>query len=455
MGEAEPRIGHLAVGDLLRRMLPERVDPPVADPVRELLLLAPQHGVGQVVGEGLAQNPLLDPAGGHLGGRIDGHGHVQELLVEEGDAGLDAPRGRRLVRAQTVELVQPVELADGLLVEGAGVGGAVEVKVAAEDLVRPFAGKDHLDAEGADAAGHQVHGGGGAHGGDVEGLKVVDDVGEGVESLLDGEVELVVDGADVVGDELGGGQVRRALQTDAEGMEAGPPRLGAVVVLDAMAGVALGHGGDDIGTISWASESVTFVFGSRNAAIPLGSSVVLEAANGECSGATCEVGYHETGDAPAGESAREDTITVMVTAANGYNDHVYSLLVSRQNPAGNDIAAANIARADTTGTHTAVDAGTDTDGFTFTTTGASSVNLIFTLETYGDEANENAYCAQRVSVRATGGNAIPAQDDDDDDVCPDTRYRLSASAGNGTPYTVTITSEDGETKDYSLRVIDP
>ena len=209
-----------------------------------------------------------------------------------------------------------------------------------------------------------------------------------------------------------------------------------------------------IGTISWQSESVTLVFGSRNAAIPLGSSLVLEAANGECSGATCEVGYHATGYTGT-DTAREDTITVTVTAANGYDDHVYSLLVSRQNPVGNDIAAANIARADTADSHIAVDAGTNTNAFTFTTTGASSVNLIFTLDTYGDEANENAYCAQRVSVRATGGNAIPASDDDDDDVCPATRYNLSATAAPGTPYTITITSEDGVPQDYNLRVIDP
>ena len=211
----------------------------------------------------------------------------------------------------------------------------------------------------------------------------------------------------------------------------------------------------NIGTISWQSERVTFVFGTRNGAIPTGAGVELEAANGECSGASCEVGFFATGDATGGADAREDTITVMVTSANGYDDHAYTLLVSRQNPAGNDIAAANIARSDTTDltTHTAADAGAN--GFTFTTTGASSVNLIFTLDTFGDEANDNAYCAQRVSVRATGGNLIPAQEDDDDDVCPDTRYRLSASAGDGTPYTVTITSEDGKTQDYSLRVIDP
>ena len=215
--------------------------------------------------------------------------------------------------------------------------------------------------------------------------------------------------------------------------------------------------GTSIGTISWASESVSFTFGRFNAAIPRGSSVEISAANGECAGSTCKVGYFETGDDAGGATAREDTITVMVTAANGYNDHAYTLLVSRQNPAGHTLAAANIARSDTTDltTHTAAAAGTGTDGFTFTTTGASSVNLKITLTTYGDYANRNAYCAQRVSVRATGGNAIEAEEDDRDDVCPDTRYRLSASAGSGTPYDVTVTSEDGEEKVYSLRVIDP
>ena len=217
----------------------------------------------------------------------------------------------------------------------------------------------------------------------------------------------------------------------------------------------------NIGTISWQSKSVSFVFGTRNGAIPTGAGVKLSVAPatstaavaaGNCSTSSCELGFNKTGSGAT--DPLENTITVTVTAANGYDDHEYTLLVSRQNPADNGLAAANIARADTTdlATHTAADAGAN--GFTFTTTGASSVNIIFTLTTYGDEANENAYCAQRVSVKATGGNAIPASDDDDDDVCPDTRYRLNATEGDGTPYTVTITSEDGATQDYSLRVIE-
>ena len=176
---------------------------------------------------------------------VDRHGHVQELLVEEGNAGLDAPRGHRLVRAQAVELVQTVELAHGLFVEGAGVGGAVEVQVAAEDLVGAFARQHHLDPQGADAARHQVHRRGGAHRGHVEGLQVMDHLGERVESFLHGELELVMDGADVVGHQPGGGQIRRSLQPDAEGMEAGPPCFGPVVVLDPVGGVALRDCRDD------------------------------------------------------------------------------------------------------------------------------------------------------------------------------------------------------------------
>ena len=208
-----------------------------------------------------------------------------------------------------------------------------------------------------------------------------------------------------------------------------------------------------LGTISFQSGSVTLSFGRRNALIPLGSDVEVEADVGECTGFRCEIGFNKTGTANAGTNV-EDTIRVMVTAANGYDDHEYSLVVAMQAPAGNDIAAANIARADTTDltTHTAAAAGTD--GFTFTTTGASSVNLVFMLDTFGDYDNRNAYCAQRVSVRATGGNLVAASPDDRDDVCPDTRYRLSATTGSGTPYTVTITSEDGVTRNYSLRVID-
>ena len=96
------------------------------------------------------------------------------------------------------------------------VRGLVEVKVAAEDLVAALAGEHHLDAHGLDLARQQVHGRRGADRGDVEALEVVDDVRQGVEAFLDGEVDLVVVGCRCGRPPSGRGQVRAR--------RAGPPR---------------------------------------------------------------------------------------------------------------------------------------------------------------------------------------------------------------------------------------
>ncbi|MXW17795.1 MAG: hypothetical protein F4123_09075 [Gemmatimonadetes bacterium] len=208
-----------------------------------------------------------------------------------------------------------------------------------------------------------------------------------------------------------------------------------------------------LGTISYASARVTVSIPA--AANPRAAGMTISAKVGAraCSGLTCTLVANATGGSGIG-TPMQNTITVTVTAANGYNDHEYSVIVSRADPVGHSIAAANIARSDTTDltTHTASGSG---DNFTFTTTGASSVNIIFGLTTLGEADGDNAYCAQRVSVKPTGGNALDALDDDDDDICPDTRYKLSASASPGTSYDVEVTSEDGKKKTYRLSVIDP
>ena len=210
-----------------------------------------------------------------------------------------------------------------------------------------------------------------------------------------------------------------------------------------------------LGTISWASRSVTFWFGTTRLAtnpfIPDDATVKLMVGTKACSGATCNLVANETGDAEIG-TPMENTITVTVTAENGYDDHVYTVVVARADPIGNTLAAANI-QLDSAGTAGRAAEGTG-DAFTFTTYDeATSANLIFGLTTLGVAGEDNAYCAQRVSVKATGGNAIQPMDDDDDDVCPATRYNLAAAASPGASYDVTVTSEDGVDKVYNLRVI--
>ena len=141
--------------------------------------------------------------------------------------------------------MQGGELAHVLFVELAGVGGLVEVEVAAEQLVGAFAGEHHLDPHRLDVAGHQIHGRGGADGGDVIGLEVIDDVPQGIQPFLHGEVDLVVDGAEVIGHLAGGSEIRRPFQADGEGVQLGPPGFALAIVFHPAGGIELGDGGDD------------------------------------------------------------------------------------------------------------------------------------------------------------------------------------------------------------------
>ena len=203
-----------------------------------------------------------------------------------------------------------------------------------------------------------------------------------------------------------------------------------------------------LGTISWESESVTFAF--PRGSIPLGSRVVLEAAVGECAGATCELGYFETGgDENTGDAtARADTITVTVTAENGYDDHVYSVMVSRANPEDNQLGAASEGRVRRHNTsNNAYDNATAGDGtfgapYTLATeAGETSLRLHVNLKDLG-VLDDNAACAQTLIVRNNAGEEVGASGDDDDDICTAERYRL-AVAESGSRYTLRVSSEDG------------
>ena len=150
----------------------------------------------------------------------------------------------------------------------------------------------------------------------------------------------------------------------------------------------------------------------------------------------------------AGE-ARVDTITVMAIAENGYDDHVYSTLVTVAAPVGYALAADNIDATDSDGADLTVEGGTDgavnlANAFTLATAaGETKANVVFELTVLGDPDGTNAACAQSVSVKPLNGNALTAEDDDDDDVCLDTRYELTGTTG-GQVYEIEVTSQDGK-----------
>ena len=241
------------------RMRPESVNPAVAHSIRELLFLAPQDVVGEGALEGASENGLLHPErgagfrihpdfrrmGGHPERWVDGHGQIQELQIEEGDAGLDTPRRHRLVCAQAVVEVQVFDLPHGLLVKRLRVRCLVEVQVATKDLVGPLARQDHLHAHRPDPPREQEHGGGRSDRGHVVGLDVTDDIREGIESLFKSVREAVMRRSEMGRDPGCGGQIRRSFEADGKGVEPGPPRLTPVVIFHPEAGKARRTGGHD------------------------------------------------------------------------------------------------------------------------------------------------------------------------------------------------------------------
>jgi hypothetical protein len=118
----------------------------------------------------------------------------------------------------------PARLAVQLLL----VGRLVEVEVASEELVGALAGDDHLDPEGLDLARHEEHGRARPDCGDVVRLRVVDHVLDGVDVVLNGEVELMVQGAQVLRHLPGRLEVRGTLQAHVEGVELGAPAPGGL-----------------------------------------------------------------------------------------------------------------------------------------------------------------------------------------------------------------------------------
>lgn len=228
----------------------ETIDPVVANAVTELFFLPVENMLGQVrvlvVVERLPHDPLLDAAQVlvvHFPFGVHAHGDVDELLVEERHADLQAPRRRGLVGAQAVVLVQGFHLAAGLPVELLLVGGEVEVEVAAQELVGALPGQHHLHAQRLDLASHQEHGRAGPDRRHVVRLVVVDHLLDRVDAVLYGEVELVMDGSEVVSDLSCGLQVRGALEADDKGVELGAELLGGLGLDE----VALGDGGDERG----------------------------------------------------------------------------------------------------------------------------------------------------------------------------------------------------------------
>ncbi len=143
--------------------------------------------------------------------------------------------------------MQGIELAHGFLMEGLCVRRLVEVQVTAKDLVGTFSREHHLHAHGLDAPRQQVHRRGCANGGDIVSLHMPDHLRNRIQPFLEAVAKTVMHGAQRLGSNFRCGQVGRAFKANGERVQPRPPRFGAIILFDAMAGKACGAGGDQGG----------------------------------------------------------------------------------------------------------------------------------------------------------------------------------------------------------------
>ena len=203
---------------------------------------------------------------------------------------------------------------------------------------------------------------------------------------------------------------------------------------------------DPLITITWASE--TFRTGLARGAVPLGADFDIKNGTLDCATSACKVGSNRTVTGTARPiGAHTDSITMTVTAANGYDDHRYRFSVARANPQDNGLEMVAIM-----GSGDAITGdGTNTSPWIATTASASagSVNLHINIKHWGTLVARNATCAQTLAVKKGNGDDLTAGADDRDDVCEDENYRFAKA---GPAYTLHVTSEDKVTATYYLVV---
>ena len=129
--------------------------------------------------------------------------------------------------------------------ESFGIRCLVEVEITSEYLVGTLARKHHLDTHAADDSRQEIHRGRSTHGGNIVGLDEIDDITDGIQAFLDGVVDFVMHGSDVLGHQSCLCQIRRTLQTHSEGVQTWPVCLGLATVLHTGRRIFLGYSRDD------------------------------------------------------------------------------------------------------------------------------------------------------------------------------------------------------------------
>ena len=186
------------------------------------------------------------------------------------------------------------------------------------------------------------------------------------------------------------------------------------------------------------------------------ASVTVNGPTTACPGGVCTLLANATGGDNAG-TARENTIRVMVTAHNGYNDHMYYFTVSRAAPADNVLEASEITGGGSGGTDAATGTGTLTDPFTTTTASATATSVVLTIGLAELGTGDDAYCAQSVSVKVYNGDDVEASADTEQDACSAGEDNAAGegeqySFSVGTLYQLTVMSEDDVPATYYISV---
>ena len=179
---------------------------------------------------------------------------------------------------------------------------------------------------------------------------------------------------------------------------------------------------------------------------------------GKCAGNVCTLDATSVGEEGGDGAVTEDTLRVTVTAANGYNDHIYSIRVSQQGPVGWVLAKESV-------THGAGDATAVEGGGTLQSPWVAPVSpddtdkkakVSVELKMYGGTGTANLKCTQTLKVYAypkgSSSTEVTRAATQFGDVCRG-RYDLAPAGTSPKFYELHMTAEDGKSSHvYYLRV---
>ncbi len=178
----------------------------------------------------------------------------------------------------------------------------------------------------------------------------------------------------------------------------------------------------------------------------------------KCSGSTCTLGFHKTGTSSAG-TAVSTTITMTVTAANGYNDHEFTFDVTRAAPVGNVLDGLAVDDGVAGNSDDVADSDGETTSWTHSIDStATSVELVFDFATVDNTAGPNdgdaAWC--QTATVTDGGTKVKPENRGRGDECDGMRFDVDApAAGQSKTLTLKVKSQDNVERTISLTITRP